>query len=298
MIFHIRNVINQLSYLHFNLSTNKIVLFLGSPDLIAAKEVAKFIGTIHHESTFTIQEGLDAVQDVIYHLETYDVTTVRASVPMYLLSRMIKAMGVKMVLSGEGSDEVFGGYLYFHSAPDPESFHQECVKRVKNLHTSDCLRANKSTLAWGLEARVPFLDVAFLAEAMSVDPREKMCCDGRIEKYILRKAFDDPDDPYLPKKILWRQKEQFSDGVGYGWIDALKAHAESKITEQQMNEAKIRWPHDTPKTKEAYLYREYFEVWFPQQTCTESVVRWIPRSDWGCSEDPSGRAQKVHAAAY
>ncbi|KAG8867347.1 asparagine synthetase [Serendipita sp. 405] len=203
-----------------------------SPDLLAARKVAGYLGTHHHEFTFTVQEGIDAIPEVIYHLETYDVTTVRASTPMYLLSRKIKAMGVKMVLSGEGSDEILGGYLYFHAAPDAASFHEETVKRVQNLHTSDCLRANKSTMAWGLEARVPFLDKAFLDVAMTINPEQKMFGKGAeqqvdgdgcpiMEKYIIRKAFDIAPDgkPYLPKSILWRQKEQFSDGVGYSWID-------------------------------------------------------------------------------
>lgn len=199
----------------------------GSPDTIAAARVAKFLGTVHHEFNFTLQEGLDALRDVIYHLETFDVTTIRASTPMYLLSRKIKAQGVKMVLSGEGSDEIFGGYLYFINAPSKEEFHAETVKRVKNLHLSDCLRANKSTSAWGVEARVPFLDKAFLEVSMNIDPSEKLIVKGeRLEKYILRKAFDTSYDPlmrpYLPEDILWRQKEQFSDGVGYGWIDVLK----------------------------------------------------------------------------
>jgi asparagine synthase (glutamine-hydrolysing) len=199
-----------------------------SPDTVAAKKVAEYLGTVHHEFNFTLQEGLDALRDVIYHLETYDVTTIRASTPMYLLSRKIKAQGVKMVLSGEGSDEVYGGYLYFHNAPSKEEFHAETIARVKNLHLADCLRANKSTSAWGVEARVPFLDKEFLEVSMNIDPAEKQIntAAGRIEKYILRKAFDTSDEPdvkpYLPDEILWRQKEQFSDGVGYGWIDVLK----------------------------------------------------------------------------
>ncbi|CAG8578953.1 7608_t:CDS:2, partial [Ambispora leptoticha] len=203
----------------------------GAPDLVAARRAAEFLKTKHHEYTFTIQEGLDAVHDIIYHLETYDVTTIRASTPMYLLSRKIKAMGVKMVLSGEGSDEILGGYLYFHAAPNATEFHKETVNRVKNLHTADCLRANKSTMAWGLEARVPFLDKDFLNVAMTIDPEEKMYKEGRMEKYILRKAFDvsttADSRPYLPDNILWRQKEQFSDGVGYSWIDSLKDAAEA-----------------------------------------------------------------------
>ncbi|KAI0797882.1 glutamine-hydrolyzing asparagine synthase [Abortiporus biennis] len=282
-----------------------------SPDLLAARKAAHFLSTVHHEYVFTVQEGLDAIPDVIYHLETYDVTTVRASTPMYLLSRKIKAMGVKMVLSGEGSDEIFGGYLYFHAAPDARSFHQECVKRVKNLHTADCLRANKSTMAWGLEARVPFLDKAFLEVAMNVDPKEKMFskgsqqefdADGRpkMEKYILRKAFDcSPDGkPYLPDSILWRQKEQFSDGVGYSWIDGIKDHAEKSVSDEDFARRAERWSRDIPDTKEAYYIREIFDNLFPSETAAETAVRWIPRGDWGCSSDPSGRSVSIHNAAY
>lgn len=227
----------------------------GAPDTEAAMEVAKFLGTKHHAFTFTIEDGLNALSDVIYHLETYDVTTIRASTPMYLLSRKIKAMGVKMVLSGEGSDEIFGGYLYFHAAPNREEFHKETVRRVKNLHLADCLRANKSTSAWGLEARVPFLDKEFLETAMAVDPKDKMITKERIEKYILRKAFDTTDEPdvapYLPEKILWRQKEQFSDGVGYSWIDGLKDQAEQHVTDEMMKNPKPEWGTDIPDTKEA-----------------------------------------------
>jgi asparagine synthase (glutamine-hydrolysing) len=264
--------------------------------LIAARDVAEHLQTTHHEYTFTIQEALDAVSDVIYHLETYDVTTIRASTPMYLLSRKIKATSVKMVLSGEGADEVFGGYLYFHYAPDGKSLHEETVSRVKNLHTSDCLRANKSTMAWGLEARVPFLDKQFLQVAMSIDPNDKKPRQGRIEKYILRKAFDTSDDPsakpYLPDHVLWRQKEQFSDGVGYSWIDTLKKVAGAKVTDDEF--AASRWTKDPPTTKEAYMYRAMFEQWYPQDACAASVVRWIPKAEWGCPEDPSGRAQAIH----
>lgn len=227
----------------------------GSPDTKAALEVAKFLGTKHHSFTFTIQEGLDALSDVIFHLETYDVTTIRASTPMFLLSRKIKAMGVKMVLSGEGSDEIFGGYLYFHAAPDKKAFHEETVRRVGNLHLSDCLRANKSTSAWGVEARVPFLDKEFLELAMNIDPQEKMITKDRIEKYIMRKAFDTSDEPgakpYLPEKILWRQKEQFSDGVGYGWIDGLKDTAKLHVSDEDMKNPKPEWGNDIPDTKEA-----------------------------------------------
>ncbi|KAK9463903.1 uncharacterized protein V1516DRAFT_668985 [Lipomyces oligophaga] len=273
----------------------------GAPDLIAARKVADFIGTVHHEHTFTLQEGLDALSDVIYHLETYDVTTIRASTPMYLLSRKIKAMGVKMVLSGEGSDEIFGGYLYFGAAPSKEAFHEETISRVKNLHLSDCLRANKSTCAWGLEARVPFLDKSFLELVLNIDPAEKMITKDRIEKYILRKAFDTTDEPdvepYLPEEILWRQKEQFSDGVGYSWIDCLKDSAEKFVSDEDFAAPKAQWGDDVPTTKEAYWYRCMFDELFPTKTCADTVMRWIPKSDWGCAEDPSGRAVKSHVAA-
>lgn len=271
-----------------------------APDLQAARKVAKFIGSIHHEHTFTLQEGLDALDDVIYHLETYDVTTIRASTPMFLLSRKIKAQGVKMVLSGEGSDEIFGGYLYFAQAPSAAEFHTEAVKRVKNLHLADCLRANKSTMAWGLEARVPFLDKEFLQLCMNLDPAEKMidASKGRIEKYILRKAFDTSDEPetkpYLPEEILWRQKEQFSDGVGYSWIDGLKDTAEKMISDEQFANPKPEWGNDVPTTKEAYWYRLKFDALFPQKTAASTVMRWIPKADWGCAEDPSGRYAKIH----
>jgi asparagine synthase (glutamine-hydrolysing) len=226
-----------------------------APDSAAAEKVAKFLGTKHHNLTFTIEDGLNALSDVIYHLESYDVTTIRASTPMFLLSRKIKAFGVKMVLSGEGSDEIFGGYLYFHAAPDKKAFHEETVRRVKNLHLADCLRANKSTSAWGVEARVPFLDKKFLDVAMNIDPQEKMITKERIEKYIIRKAFDTTDEPetkpYLPDEILWRQKEQFSDGVGYGWIDALKDNAELNVSDEDMKNPKPHWGDDIPDTKEA-----------------------------------------------
>lgn len=268
----------------------------GAPDLEAAQRVAKHIGTIHHEHHFTIEEGLDALRDVIYHLETYDVTTIRASTPMFLLSRKIKAQGVKMVLSGEGSDEVFGGYLYFGAAPDAASFHKESISRVKNLHYADCLRANKSTMAWGLEARVPFLDREFLDVCMDIDPTDKMIKDGNIEKHILRAAFD-TEDKYLPNDILWRQKEQFSDGVGYGWIDGLKDTAEKQVSDAMLASPKAHWGDDVPKTKEAYWYRLMFDELFPQPSAASTVKRWIPKADWGCHEDPSGRYVKSHSAA-
>jgi len=271
----------------------------GAPDTKAALEVAKFLGTKHHDFTFTLEDGLNALSDVIYHLETYDVTTIRASTPMYLLSRKIKGLGVKMVLSGEGSDEIFGGYLYFHAAPDKEEFHKETVRRVKNLHLSDCLRANKSTSAWGVEARVPFLDKQFLEVAMNIDPKEKMITQDRIEKYILRKAFDTTDEPdvkpYLPDKILWRQKEQFSDGVGYGWIDALKDNAELNVTDEMMKNPKAEWGDDIPDTKEAYWYRTMFDEHFPPY-CASTVMRWTPT--WSKQTDPSGRAIGTHVAKY
>lgn len=272
-----------------------------APDTKAAKEVAKFLGTKHHDMTFTIEEGLNALTDVIYHLESYDVTTIRASTPMFLLSRKIKAMGVKMVLSGEGSDEIFGGYLYFHAAPNKEAFHEETVRRVKNLHLSDCLRANKSTSAWGLEARVPFLDKEFLEVSMNIDPQDKMIVKGeRMEKYIMRKAFDvsvlEPGaKPYLPDHVLWRQKEQFSDGVGYGWIDALKDNAELHVTDEMMKNPKPEWGNDIPDTKEAYWYRMMFDEHFPPY-CAETVMRWTPT--WSKQTDPSGRAIAIHDQAY
>lgn len=270
-----------------------------APDAIAAQKVADFLGTRHHTFTFTIEEGLDALSDVIYHLETFDVTTIRASTPMFLLSRKIKAMGIKMVLSGEGSDEIFGGYLYFHKAPSKEEFHKETVRRIKNLHLADCLRANKSTSAWGVEARVPFLDKEFLNVSMGIDPADKMITKERIEKYILRKAFDTKDEPdtkpYLPDEILWRQKEQFSDGVGYGWIDALKDTAEKMVTDEQMKNPKPEWGSDVPDSKEAYWYRCMFDEHFPAY-CAGTVMRWTPT--WSNQTDPSGRAIGIHEAAY
>ena len=254
-----------------------------SSDLPFAKKVSEHLNTVHHEFTFTVQQGLDALRDLIYHLETFDVTTIRASTPMYLLSRKIRAMGVKMVLSGEGSDEIFGGYLYFHLAPNGKEMQEEIVSRVKNLHLADNLRANKSTMAWSIEARVPFLDQDFLDVAMNIDPVEKMHRkgerdkDGRTycEKYILRKAFDGTG--YLPEDVLWRQKEQFSDGVGYSWIDKLKEVAEAHVTEEQMKTAHHRWPHLPPKTKEAFYYREIFDELFPERSAEETVQTWVPK---------------------
>ncbi|KAL6653370.1 hypothetical protein ACP70R_008948 [Stipagrostis hirtigluma subsp. patula] len=284
----------------------------GSPDLKAAKEVADYLGTEHHEFHFTVQDGIDAIEDVIYHTETYDVTTIRASTPMFLMSRKIKALGVKMVISGEGSDEIFGGYLYFHKAPNKEEFHRETCRKIKALHQYDCLRANKATSAWGLEARVPFLDKEFINEAMSIDPEWKMVRPdlGRIEKWVLRKAFDDEEQPFLPKHILYRQKEQFSDGVGYSWIDGLKAHAASNVTDKMLSNAKFIFPHNTPTTKEAYYYRMIFERFFPQKPAiltvaggpsvacsTAKAIEWD--AQWSGNLDPSGRAALgVHLSAY
>jgi len=239
----------------------------GSPDLVAARKVADYIGSVHHEIHFTIEEGLDAVSDVIYHLETYDVTTVRASTPMYLMARVIKSMGVKMVLSGEGADEIFGGYLYFHKAPNAKEFHEETVRKLDKLHLYDCLRANKSLAAWGVEGRVPFLDKEFMDVAMRLNPKDKMAGEGKMEKWVLRKAFED----YLPESVTWRQKEQFSDGVGYSWIDTLKARANSKISDQELANAKYRFPINPPKTKEEYLYRTIFTEHFPSDSAAATV---------------------------
>jgi asparagine synthase (glutamine-hydrolysing) len=278
----------------------------GSPDLAAAKKVAEYIGTIHHEVNFTVQEGLDALRDVIYHLETYDVTTVRASTPMYLLARVIKSMGVKMVLSGEGADEIFGGYLYFHKAPDARSFHEETVRKIGKLHLYDCLRANKSLASWGVEGRVPFLDKEFMDVAMRLNPEDKMAKNGKMEKWILRKAFED----YLPESIVWRQKEQFSDGVGYNWIDSLKALTSEKVSDEQMTNAKYRFPINTPMSKEEYFYRVIFSEHFPSDaaaTCVPSVPSIACSTPealaWDASfrnnADPSGRAMKsVHLQGY
>mmetsp|Transcript_25705 Transcript_25705/g.56002 ORF Transcript_25705/g.56002 Transcript_25705/m.56002 type:complete len:581 (+) Transcript_25705:100-1842(+) len=284
----------------------------GSPDLAAARKVADYLKTDHHEFTFTVEEGIDAIENVIYHVETFDTTTIRASTPMFLMSRKIKALGVKMVLSGEGSDEVFGGYLYFHKAPNKEEFQAETVRKLQDLFKYDCLRANKATMAWGVEARVPFLDKAFLDVAMSIDPAEKMIDKGkgRIEKYILRKAFDTPEDPYLPAEVLWRQKEQFSDGVGYNWIDGLKAHADTIVSDEQLRQAHHRYPDNTPKTKESYWYRTIFEQHFPQKAAADTVpggpsvacstpTAALWDAAWAGKEDPSGRAVAgVHDSAY
>lgn len=288
-----------------------------APDIKAAKKVADMLGTIHHAYTYTLEEGADAIRDVIKTLETYDLTTIRASTPMYLMSRKIKAMGIKMVISGEGADEVFGGYLYFHKAPNEREFFDETVDKLSRLHMHDCLRCNKAMSAWGVEPRVPFLDADFLDVAMNLDPKEKMIHTGpgvppekkRIEKWAIRKAFDTPNDPYLPDEILWRQKEQFSDGVGYGWVDSLKDIAEKEISDQMYANAANRFPHNTPTTKEGYRYRMIFEEFFPGEAAertvpggksiacsTERAMSWD--ASFSQRADPSGRAAGVHDSAY
>ena len=278
----------------------------GAPDLAKAREVADYIGTVHHEINYTIQEGLDAVRDVIYYIETYDVTTVRASTPMYLLARVIKSMGIKMVLSGEGADEVFGGYLYFHKAPDARAFHEETVRKLSKLYLYDCLRANKALSAWGVEGRVPFLDKEFLDVAMRLNPQAKMCPGKTIEKRIVREAFAD----MLPDTVAWRQKEQFSDGVGYSWIDTLKAVTARAVSDEQMQHAAERFPINPPQNKEEYYYRSIFEEYFPSESAARSVPS-VPSVACSTAEalawdasfahmnEPSGRAVTgVHEEAY
>jgi len=278
----------------------------GSPDLAAARRVADHIGTVHHEIKFTIQEGLDAIKDVIYNLETYDITTIRASTPMYLMARVIKSMGIKMVLSGEGADELFGGYLYFHKAPNPTEFHEETVRKLNKLHMYDCLRANKSLAAWGIEGRVPFLDKEFMDVAMRINPKDKMINGERMEKWVVRKAFEN----MLPASVAWRQKEQFSDGVGYSWIDTLKELVQIEVTDEQLTNASFRFPIQTPTSKEEYYYRSIFEGHFPSDAAALSVPQ---EPSVACStkialewdeafknmNDPSGRAvAMVHDDAY
>lgn len=278
----------------------------GSPDLAAAQKVADHIGTVHHEIKFTIQEGLDAIKDVVFNLETYDITTIRASTPMYLMARVIKSMGIKMVLSGEGADELFGGYLYFHKAPSPKEFHEETVRKLDKLHMYDCLRANKSLAAWGIEGRVPFLDKEFMDVAMSINPKDKMINGERMEKWVVRKAFED----MLPESVAWRQKEQFSDGVGYSWIDTLKELVDSEVSDEQLANARFRFPIQTPTTKEEFYYRSIFEGHFP----SDAAALCVPQEpSVACStkialewdeafknmNDPSGRAvANVHEDAY
>ncbi len=265
-----------------------------APDVIAAKEVAQFIGTKHHTIHFSFKEGLEIINKLIWHLETYDVTSIRASTPMYIMSKYITDLGIKVVLSGEGSDEIFGGYLYFHNAPNADEFQKETIRRVNLLSTADCLRADKSTMAWALEARVPFLDRHFLDVAMSIDPTYKQPNkkDNKIEKYILRKAFDDKENPWLPDRILWRQKEQFSDGVGYSWIDQLIDYCAQQITDEEMAEADKQFPINPPTSKEALYMRKIFHHHFPSDSAAETVKKWIPK--WQENEDPSGRASTIH----
>lgn len=278
----------------------------GAPDLAKAREVAEYIGTVHHEINYTVQEGLDAIRDVIYFIETYDVTTVRASTPMYLIARVIKSMGIKMVLSGEGADEIFGGYLYFHKAPDARAFHEETVRKLGKLYLYDCLRANKSLAAWGVEGRVPFLDKEFLDIAMRLNPSAKMAPGKTIEKKIVREAFED----MLPASVVWRQKEQFSDGVGYNWIDTLKTVTSAAVTDEQMAHAAERFPINPPMNKEEYYYRSIFEEHFPSRSAALSVPS-VPSVACSTAEalvwdtqfsnlnEPSGRAVKgVHEEAY
>ena len=278
----------------------------GSPDLAAAQKVADHIETVHHEIKFTIQEGLDAIRDVVYNLETYDITTIRASTPMYLMARAIKSLGIKMVLSGEGADELFGGYLYFHKAPTAKDFHEETVRKLDKLHQYDCLRANKSLAAWGIEGRVPFLDKEFMDVAMRINPKDKMINQERMEKWVVRKAFE----KYLPESVAWRQKEQFSDGVGYNWIDTLKEVVEAAVSDEQMANAQFRFPKQTPQNKEEFYYRSIFEEHFPSETaalCVPSVPSVACSTpialEWDEAfknmNDPSGRAvAKVHDDAY
>jgi asparagine synthase (glutamine-hydrolysing) len=278
----------------------------GSPDLAAAQVVADHIGTVHHEIKFTIQEGLDAIKDVIYNIETYDITTIRSSTPMYLMARVIKSMGIKMVLSGEGADEIFGGYLYFHKAPNAQEFHQETVRKLDKLHMYDCLRANKSLAAWGIEGRVPFLDKEFIDVAMRINPQDKMINGERMEKWVIRKAFED----MLPESVAWRQKEQFSDGVGYSWIDTLKEVVDKEVSDEQLANAKFRFPIQTPQNKEEFYYRSIFEGHFPSDAAALSVPQ---EASVACStaialewdeafknmNEPSGRAiLNVHDKAY
>ena len=278
----------------------------GAPDLAKAREVAQYIGTVHHEVNYTIQEGLDAIRDVIYFTETYDVTTVRASTPMYLLARVIRSMGIKMVLSGEGADEIFGGYLYFHKAPNAKAFHEETVRKLSKLHFYDCLRANKSLMAWGIEGRVPFLDKEFLDIAMRIDPALKMCPGSEIEKRVVREGFAD----MLPESVAWRQKEQFSDGVGYSWIDTLKRITAEAVTDEQMAHAAERFPINPPLNKEEYYYRSIFAEHFPSDSAARSVNQEASVAcstaialEWDAAfknmNDPSGRAVKgIHEQAY
>ena len=267
-----------------------------APDAVAARKVAEFLGTEHHEIHFTIEEGIEILDKLVWHLETYDVTSIRASTPMYFLSKAITDLEIKVVLSGEGADEIFGGYLYFRNAPSAAEFQKETIERVQKLFTADLLRADKSTMAHGLEARVPFLDKKFLEMAIKIKPEEKQpkTYNG-VEKYILRKAFDTPENPYLPNEVLWRQKEQFSDGVGYNWIDTLINYCAFQVSDEELETAEERFPYNTPATKEAYFYRTLFHKHFPQVSAAQTVRKWIPK--WQENTDPSGRANAAHVQA-
>jgi asparagine synthase (glutamine-hydrolysing) len=278
------------------LNSFSIGLNADAPDALAARKVAEFLGTEHHEIHFTVEEGIKILDKLIWHLETYDVTSIRASTPMYFLSKAISDLGIKVVLSGEGADEIFGGYLYFRNAPSAVEFQKETIERVQKLFTADLLRADKSTMAHGLEARVPFLDKAFLEMAMRIKAEEKQpkTYDGK-EKYILRKAFDIPEDPYLPAEVLWRQKEQFSDGVGYNWIGQLIEYCASQVTDEQLSGAVTEFPYNSPMTKEAYFYRSVFNKYYPQVSAAQTVRKWIPK--WQENQDPSGRANEAHVKA-
>ena len=266
-----------------------------SLDLKKARAAAEFLGTEHHEVIFSSKDGIELLDELIYKTESYDVTTTRAATPMLILSKYIASLGVKVVLSGEGADEIFGGYLYFLNAPGYTEFHEECVRRVKRLHTSDVLRADRATMGAGVEARVPFLDKEFLEYAMGVSPKYKFIKVGeQCEKFVLRNAFDTPETPYLPSEVLWRQKEQFSDGVGYSWIDDLRAYAEEQISDELFELRKSKFPHNTPETKEAFLYRHIYERHYSHPSCEKIVKRWVPK--WQDNKDPSGRANTVHVA--
>ncbi|XP_055326649.1 probable asparagine synthetase [glutamine-hydrolyzing] [Sitodiplosis mosellana] len=278
-----------------------------APDFKYSRIVADYINSDHREIIFKIEDGIDCIRETIYHTESYDITTVRCSIPMILMARFIKSEGLKMILSGEGADEIFGGYLYFHQAPNAQEFHHELVNRVLSLHKFDCLRANKATMSYGLELRVPFLDTGFLDHAMNIRPEDKMGGVknqfaqengrrvARIEKHILRAAFA---NDFLPDQVLWRQKEQFSDGVGYSWIDSIRSYAENSVDDAEFARAQEIYPINTPATKEAFYYRALFEEIFPGKSFAQTVTKWVPRLDWGCSQDPSGRAQTAHTAAY
>lgn len=279
------------------LKTFSVGMSVDSPDLIRAREVATFIGSDHTEVVFSFDEGLATIRELIYKTESYDVTTTRAATPMYIMSKVIQKKGIKVVLSGEGADEMFGGYLYFSHAPCAKDFHKESLRRVKRLHTSDVLRADRATAGLGIEARVPFLDLKFLDVVMNIDPSLKLITDSKMEKHILREAFDDKSDPWLPDSVLWRQKEQFSDGVGYSWIDGLKEYADFEIDTEKFSQAHKLFSHNTPTTKEAFLYRTIYEEFYSHPSCALIIKKWIPKwQDYNA--DPSGRANKLHTATY